>query len=123
MQEMSIKNEINNLKSNIKNNLLNQPKNNPKNSNNNTNIKNKDKQLKIKQKLSSIKEEEISNPNSIKLQESVPFFNLSNDKIKDNHKESIYLQFINIIETILINAYKRILFYRIKTINIVNKKK
>jgi len=107
--------------SNIKNNLLNQPKNNPKNSNNNTNIKNKDKQLKIKQKLSSIKEEEISNPNSIKLQESVPFFNLSNDKIKDNHKEPIYLQFINIIETILINAYKRILFYRIKTINIVNK--
>jgi hypothetical protein len=107
--------------SNIKNNLLNQPKNISKNSNNNTNFKNKDKQLKIKQKLSSIKEEEISNPNSIKLEEYVPFFNLSNDKIKDNHKESIYLQFINIIETILINAYKRILFYRIKTINIVNK--
>jgi hypothetical protein len=89
--------------------------------NNNFNTKIIKKDIKNKKLLSSIKEEEISNQNSRFLDESATPFFLNNIN-EDNHsKEQFILQFINIIETILIHIYKRILFFRIKTINIVNK--
>ena len=89
--------------------------------NNNFNTKIIKKDIKNKKLLSSIKEEEISNQTSRFLDESATPFFLNNIN-EDNHsKELIILQFINILETILIHIYKRILFFRIKTINIVNK--
>ena len=83
--------------------------------------KNRIKDIKNKKLLSSIKEEETSNQNSRILDESSTPFNLDNINEENNSKELIMSQFINIIETILIHIYKRILFFRIKTINIVNK--
>ena len=83
--------------------------------------KNRIKDIKSKKLLSSIKEEETSNLNSRILDESATPFNLDNINEENNSKELIISQFINIIETILIHIYKRILFFRIKTINIVNK--
>ena len=83
--------------------------------------KNRIKDIKSKKLLSSIKEEETSNQNSRILDESATPFNLDNINEENNSKELIISQFINIIETILIHIYKRILFFRIKTINIVNK--
>ena len=90
---------------------------------NNFNIRNKvkDKEIKMKQRLSSIKEEELSFQNSKLLEEYVTSFNLNNTNIKNNYEKNIIMKFINTIETILISIYKRILFYRMKTINIVTK--
>jgi len=75
----------------------------------------------MKQRLSSIKEEELSFQNTKLLEEYVTSFNLNNTNIKNNYKKNIIMKFINTIETILISIYKRILFYRMKTINIVTK--
>ena len=83
--------------------------------------KNRTKEIKNKKLLSSIKEEEPSNQNSRILDESATPFNLNDINEENNSKELIISQFINIIETILIHIYKRILFFRIKTINIINK--
>ena len=74
----------------------------------------------MKERLSSIKEEEISNQNSKIFDELISTFNL-NYIGNINIQSKNILQFINIIETILIQAYKRILFYKMKTIYIVNK--
>ena len=89
--------------------------------NNDFTTKNKIKEIKNKKLLSSIKEEEMSNQNSRILDESATPFILNNRKEENNSKELIISQFINIVETILIHIYKRIFFFRIKTINIVNK--
>ena len=86
--------------------------------NNNFSSKTRNKEIKRKQLLSSIKEEEVSNQNSKILDENVTPFNLNNS---DQYKEVAISQFINMIETILIHIYKRILLYKMKTINIVNK--
>ena len=87
----------------------------------NFNIRNKDKEIKMKQILSSIKEEEVSFHNSKIIEEYVTSFDINNTNIKNNFEKNIILKFINTIETILIHIYKRILFYRMKTINIVTK--
>ena len=108
--------------SKIKYNLLNEAKTISMNLINNFNLKNKNKDIDIrmKERLSSIKEEEISNQNSKIFDELISTFNL-NYTGTINIKSKNILQFINIIETILIQAYKRILFYKMKTIYIVNK--
>ena len=104
-------------------NIMHQSQNSSVNLINNFNIKNKyrDKEIKMKKGLSSIKEEEASYHNSKLLEEYVTSFNLNNTNIKNNFEKNILIKFINTIETILINIYKRILFYRMKTINIVTK--
>ena len=108
--------------SKIKYNLLNEAKTISMNLINNFNLKNKNKDIDIrmKERLSSIKEEEILNQNSKIFDELISTFNL-NYTGTINIKSKNILQFINIIETILIQAYKRILFYKMKTIYIVNK--
>ena len=82
-----------------------------------TNINN-DK--KLNEQLSAIKEEDISNKNSKKFEDSIKLIQ-SFDMNIINQKKDFISQFINIIETILINYYKRILILKIKTINFVNK--
>lgn len=110
--------------SKIKYNLLNEAKTISMNLINNFNLKNKSKNkdidIRMKERLSSIKEEEISNQNSKIFDELISTFNL-NYIGNINIQSKNILQFINIIETILIQAYKRILFYKMKTIYIVNK--
>ena len=80
------------------------------------NLENRRKQI-----LSSIKEEEVSIQNSKIMDECIVSFNLENISETNNQKESNILQFINIIESILIHIYKRMLFIKMKTINMVNK--
>ena len=108
-----------NKSSNIKYDLLNYSKNISMNitSNFKTNINN-DK--KLNEQLSAIKEEDISNKNSKKFEDSIKLIQ-SFDMNIINQKKDFISQFINIIETILINYYKRILILKIKTINFVNK--
>ena len=83
--------------------------------------RNINKKIKSRQILSSIKEEEMSNQNSKILDENINSFELNNINNFISHKEFIILQFINVMETILINIYKRIFLLRIKTIYIVKK--
>ena len=101
--------------------LLLESKNYSMNLINNFNKKNRIKEIKKKQFLSSIKEEEFSNQNSKILDECVNSFILNNTNEVINNQKFLISQFINKIETMLIHIYKRILFYRMKTINIVNK--
>ena len=89
----------------------------------NSNINNKilNKKIRLKQILSSIKEEEASIQNSKLCDEQINSFNLDNTRNPIFHNEFVISQFINIIETVLIHIYKRIFLFRIKTINIVKK--